>query len=87
MSALNFMCEGKVTKCAWDNDGNPVGRAHDNPILDTREYVVELRDETQAELAVNLIAGSMCAQCDPDGNVCAMFDCWGVKFTAVRQRH
>ena len=35
------MTQGKVTKRARDNAGNPVGRANDNPIIDTREYIVE----------------------------------------------
>ena len=32
---------GKVIKRARDNEGNPLGREHENPIIDTRQYVVE----------------------------------------------
>ena len=42
--------------------------ANENPILDTRGYVVEFEDGEQAELAANTIYQSMYAQCDPDGN-------------------
>ena len=65
---------GRVAKRARDNDGNPIGRANQNPILDTREYIVEFEDGTQAELAANVIAQSMYAQCDPEGNAYVLFD-------------
>ena len=34
------MAQGRVTKRARDNDGNVVGRAHANPILDTRKCIL-----------------------------------------------
>ena len=37
------LAQGKVTKRARDNDGNVIGRAHDNPILDTRKYKLSLQ--------------------------------------------
>ena len=60
--------EGKATKGAYDNDGNPVGRANNNPMLDAREYAVEFGDGTESELFEYDIAQSMYAQYDPDGN-------------------
>ena len=63
-----------MTKRARDNDGNPMGTANTNPILDTRQYVVEFEDGTEAELTANAIAQSMYAQCDPDGNKCVLLD-------------
>ena len=65
---------GRVLKRARDNDGNVIGRAHEKPILDTRQYIVEFEDGEEAELAANIIAQSMYAQCDPDGNQYVMFD-------------
>ena len=65
---------GRVVKRARNNDGNTIGRAHQNPILDTREYVAEFEDGTTSELAANVIAQSMYAQCDPDGNTYLLFD-------------
>ena len=66
--------QGRVTKRARDNDGNIIGRAHNNPILDTRRYIVEFDDGEEAELAANVIAENMYAQCDPEGNQHVLFD-------------
>ncbi len=62
------LVKGCVTarKCDWD--GNPVGCANDNPILDTRSYTVKFDDGDQTELTANMIAESLYSQCDPDGN-------------------
>ena len=46
----------KVTKCLRDNNGLPIGRAHNNPILDKRIYEVEYKDTNKASLAANAIA-------------------------------
>ena len=67
------MAQGKVVKRARGLDGNPMGRASDNPILDTREYVVEFVDGTEAELSANVIAQNMYAQSEPDGNCYVLF--------------
>jgi len=60
--------KGRVTARKRDRDGNPVGRANDNPILDTRSYIVDFDDGDQTELTANKIAESLYSQCDPDGN-------------------
>jgi hypothetical protein len=62
------LVKGRVTACKRDRDGNPVGRANDNPILDTRLYIVKVDDGDQTELTANMIAESLYSQCDPDGN-------------------
>jgi hypothetical protein len=62
------MVKGRVTARKRDQDGNPVGRANDNPILDTRSYIADFDDGDQTELTVNMIAESFYLQCDPDGN-------------------
>ncbi len=51
-----------------DRDGNPVGHANDNPILDTRSYIVDFDDGEQTELTANMIAESLYSKCDPNGN-------------------
>jgi hypothetical protein len=53
------MMKGHVTarKCDWD--GNPVGRANDNPILDTRSYIVDFDDDDQTKLTANIFAESL----------------------------
>ncbi len=38
------MSRGRVTTRKRDSDGNPKGRANDNPIHDTREYTVTFDD-------------------------------------------
>ena len=55
-------------------DDNVIGRANENPILDTIGYVVEFEDGEKSELSANTIAQSMYAQCYPDGNQYVMFD-------------
>jgi hypothetical protein len=67
---------GKVICCKRDTDGNTVGRAHNQPILDTRTYNVEFNNGTIAELMANKIAKCMYAQCDPGGNQYVLLDCF-----------
>ena len=55
---------------AWcyDATGNDIGSAHANPILDTRMCQVEFAGDKVTELTDNVIAESMYAQSDTDGN-------------------
>jgi hypothetical protein len=62
------MVKGRVTACKHYRDGNPVGHANDNPILDTRSYIANFDYGNQTELTANMIAESLSSQCDPDGN-------------------
>ncbi len=62
------LVKGCVTVRKRDWDGNPVGRANDNPILDTRSYIFNFDDSDQTELTANVIAESLYSQCDPNGN-------------------
>jgi hypothetical protein len=57
----------RVTKRMKDDNGNPVGRAHANPILDTRMFEVEFLDGTKQALSANVIAENMFAQVDGEG--------------------
>ena len=58
---------GKVVRRKRNRDGMEVGRANTNPILDTREYVVQFPDGAEAEYSANVIAENMYAQCDLEG--------------------
>jgi hypothetical protein len=58
----------RVTKRLKDKDGLPIGRANNNPILDTRMYKVEYPDEHKASLAANAIAENMFAQVHDEGS-------------------
>ena len=62
------MQRGKVVCRKRDADGNPMGRENRNPILDTRLYEVEFADGRTEVMSANVIAQSMYAQCDLDGN-------------------
>jgi len=68
------MTKGHIKTRKWDADGNPIGWAAANPILDTREYIVEFKDGDEAQLNPNLIAAAMYAQCNPDGNQYVFLD-------------
>ncbi len=68
------MTRGRVTARKRDVDGNPKGPANTNPILNTREYTVTFNDGDVTDLTANLIAESMYAQCDPDGNQYVLLD-------------
>jgi hypothetical protein len=61
------MVPGKVIKRARGEDGNPIGRRNQNPILDTREYEVEMPDGTIAEYTANTIAENIYSQVDSEG--------------------
>ena len=64
----NKMARGQVVCQKHDANSNPIGRSKQNPILDTHLYEVEFPGREMTELAANIIAESMYAQCDIDGN-------------------
>ena len=66
---------GKVISRKQDAEGNPVGRADTNPVKDSRTYEVQFPDGEVAELTANVIAESMYALCDQEGNEYLLFDC------------
>jgi hypothetical protein len=57
-----------VVKRARDDNDNPVGKRHNNPILDTREYEVQFSDGSIDTYSANLIAESMYSQVDEQGH-------------------
>ena len=62
------MKTGTVMHRKRDGDGNLIGKAAANPIMDTRLYVVQFPDGREADYAANIIAESMLAMCDEEGN-------------------
>jgi hypothetical protein len=60
--------EGRVVKRAKGISGEPIGRAHANPLFNTREYVVEFTDGTTENYFANFIAECMYAHFDSEGN-------------------
>ncbi len=53
------LSKGRVTAQKQDKDGNPVGLANANPILDTREYTFTFDDGDETVMSANLIAEAM----------------------------
>ena len=62
------MLTGKVERRKRDANGNLIGTANANPILDTRMYHVSFPDGREAEYAANVIAENMLSMCDEEGN-------------------
>ena len=58
---------GNVKRRKRDKDGNLLGTANTNPILDTRVYEVEFPDGQVLEYAANVIAENLYAQVDQEG--------------------
>ena len=65
---------GRVMKRARRSTGEPVGRAHANPLFDTREYVVEFTDGTMENYFANVIAENMYSQVDSEGRQFQLLD-------------
>ena len=59
---------GKVIKRKRGPDGNLKGRHHDNPILDTREYVIRYPDGTEDTMTYSKVVEHLYSQVDADGN-------------------
>ena len=58
----------RVTKRLRDTNGNPIGKANNNPILDTRMYELEFVDGYKQAVSANLIAENMFATVDEEGH-------------------
>ncbi len=68
------LSKGRVTARKRDNDGNSVGLANANPILDMHEYTFTFDDGDETVMSTNLIAEAMYVQCYPDGNQYILLD-------------
>jgi len=64
----------KVIRRARNADGDVIGRANSNPLLDTRMYEVEFVDGRVSEITANLIAQNMAEQCDAAGRQYLLMD-------------
>jgi hypothetical protein len=65
---------GYVVGRKQDVNGNPIGRAYTNPILDTRIYQVVFPDGDTAEYSVNVIGECIYYQVDNTGNQYQLFE-------------
>jgi hypothetical protein len=65
---------GTVLSRKRDLDGNPIGKAHDNPLFDTRIYMVGFPDGHVEEFSTNVIAECLYSQIDQEGNQYLLID-------------
>jgi hypothetical protein len=65
---------GHVTGYKRDQNGNPIGRSHVNPLLNSRMYQVEFTDGTRQDYAANMIAEAIYSQVDDEGNKLLLFN-------------
>ena len=63
-----------VKKRAVDVDDMPIGKANDNPVLDTRRYEVEFKDGTMEIIPPNVLAENILSQVDEDGHKQLLFE-------------
>jgi len=68
-----ILCLAKVTSRKRDEQGNLVGTAHHNPVLDTRVYEVTFPDGATNEYAANLIIENIYQQVDDEGRQHLLF--------------
>ena len=64
----------KVTKFMRGKNVIPIGRSHENLILDTRFYNVEYLYRNKSSLAANTIAKNIFSQFDKYGDTLVLFD-------------
>jgi hypothetical protein len=68
------LMKGCVTYRKRDKDGNPIGLAYANPILDMCEYMFTFDDGDETVLNAKLTAEVMYSQCNPDRNQYVLLD-------------
>jgi hypothetical protein len=68
------MTKRRVKSQKKDANGNPIGLANTNSILNTCEYIVAFDDGEETIVNANLIAEAMYAQCDLDVNQYVLLD-------------
>jgi hypothetical protein len=68
------LVKGCVTSHKRGKDGNTVGLANANPILNMHEYTFTFDDGDETVLNANWIAEAMYVQCGPDGYQYVLLD-------------
>ena len=63
-----------VTKRLKDAEGRPIGVANEDPKLDTCMYELEYHDGYKESLSSNMIAQTLFAQVDNEGNCHVLLD-------------
>ena len=68
------MATAAVKQQKLDEDGQCIGKANANPILDTRAREVQFPDGLEAAHSADIIAENMCTQCDSEGDQCLLLN-------------
>ena len=55
-----------------DKHGNPVGKRHSNPLLDTREYNLKIPDDSTEQYIANAVAENLYSDIDDFGHTFTM---------------
>ena len=63
----NYPETAKVVKRLRDEEGNPIGREHENPIIDSRMYEIEYSDGYRVPVAANVIVENLFHQVNDEG--------------------
>ena len=63
-----------VKKRTHDLSGDPIGKRNSNPMLDTRQYTLEMPDGSTEDYMANIIAENIYSSIDEDGNTFALLD-------------
>ena len=66
--------KARVKKQAMDDEGIPIGKPNDNPLLDHRQYEVMYEDGHSEILTANIIAENLLSQVDDRGHRHLMID-------------
>ena len=66
--------QAHVKRRALDDQGVPIGKAHSNPLMDSRVYELEYEDGTTEALTANILAENILAQVDENGYRQLMID-------------
>ena len=64
----NALHQAKVKERVKDEDGIPIGKRNNNPLMDSRMYEVEFLDGSIEILTANIIAENLLAQVDSEGH-------------------
>ena len=70
---LGEMKEGTIKRRKLNPDGTLVGSKNANPMLDTREYIVEFVDENYANYSTNVLIENLSQQVDSNGYTKGIF--------------
>ena len=64
----------QVKKRVVDHECNTIGEAHNNPLMDMRQYEIEFSDGDLETMTANLIAENIIARVDDEGHEYLMMD-------------